>query len=94
MSNISNRMKQYFKGIQMQVDQCYSLAEKARERGFDPELFVESPQAKDLAGRVEKLVGPKGVAAVIRDLKLKGLTEDELVFRVVSDILDKKIGNI
>ncbi len=94
MSNISNRMKQYFKGIQMQVDQCYSLAEKARERGFDPELFVESPQAKDLAGRVEKLVGPKGVAAVIRDLKLKGLTEDELVFRVVSDILDKKIGSI
>ncbi|HDZ16918.1 MAG TPA: DNA polymerase II large subunit, partial [archaeon] len=94
MSEMSKKMEEYFREIQTQVDQCYSTAEKARQKGFDPELFVESPQAKDLAGRVEKLVGPKGVAEVIRNLKSKGLKEDELVFKVVSDILDKKIGNI
>ena len=94
MSDMSKEMEKYFSDIQTQVDQCYSIAEKARQKGRDPELFVESPQAKDLAGRVEKLVGPKGVAEVIRDLKMKGLNEDELVFKVVSDILDKKFGNI
>ena len=91
---MSGAMEIYFKQIQKQVDECYSIAEKARQKGFDPELEVESPQAKDLAGRVEKLVGPLGVAEVIRDLKIKGLTEDELVFKVVADILDKKIGKI
>ena len=94
MSDISKAMEVYFNQIQKQVDKCYSIGEQARQKGFDPELDVESPQAKDLAGRVEKLVGPQGVAEVIRELKIKGLTEDEIVFRVVSDILDKKIGNI
>jgi len=87
-------MESYFNTIQKQVDECYSIAEQARQKGLDPELEVESPQAKDLAARVEKLVGPQGVAEVIRALKLKGLTEDELVFTVVGDILDNKIGDI
>ena len=94
MEDMSKEMEKYFEVIQQQVDKCYSIAERARQKGFDPELFVESPQAKDLAGRVEKLVGPDGVAIIIRELKLKGFSEDELVFRVVADILDKKIGNI
>jgi len=93
MADISKTMELYFNSIQKQVDECYSIAEHARQKGLDPELEVESPQAKDLAGRVEKLVGPKGVAEVIRTLKRKGLTEDELVFKVVADILDNKIGN-
>ncbi|MFW9818763.1 MAG: DNA polymerase II large subunit [Candidatus Thorarchaeota archaeon] len=93
MVNISKTMESYFNAIQKQVDECYSIAERSREKGFDPELEVESPQAKDLAGRVEKLVGPKGVADVIRSLKKKGLTENELVFKVVADILENKIGN-
>ena len=84
----------YFKTIQQEVDRCYSIAEEARQKGLDPELYVESPQAKDLAGRVEKLVGPEGVAKIIRKLKSDGLSEDEIVFRVVSDILDNKVGNI
>ncbi|MFX1451076.1 MAG: DNA polymerase II large subunit [Promethearchaeota archaeon] len=91
---MSKTMELYFNQIQEQVDECYSIAERARQKGLDPELEVESPQAIDLAGRVEKLVGPKGVAEVIRELKEKGLAEDELIFKVVADILDKKIGSI
>ncbi len=94
MPDMSRMMELYFNQIQEKVDKCYSIAEQARQKRLDPELEVESPQAKDLAGRVEKLVGPKGVAEVIRKLKTSGLTEDELVFKVVADILDKKIGNI
>ncbi len=94
MVEISKTMELYFNLIQKQVDECYSIAEHARQKGLDPELEVECPQAKDLAGRVEKLVGPKGVAEIIRTLKKKGLSEDELVFKVVADILDNKIGKL
>ncbi len=94
MVEMSKEMEAYFSQIQNGVDKCYEIADIARQKGLDPELFVESPQAKDLAGRVEKLVGPEGVAKVIRILKEKGKTDDEIVFQVVSDILDQKIGTI
>ncbi|TFG16113.1 MAG: DNA-directed DNA polymerase II large subunit, partial [Promethearchaeota archaeon] len=87
-------MEQYFAEIQQNVDKCYAIAEIARKKGIDPEKFVESPQAKDLAGRVEKLVGPEGVAQIIRDLKRDGKSDDEIAFQVVTDILDKKVGQI
>ncbi|MCJ7647270.1 MAG: DNA polymerase II large subunit, partial [Candidatus Lokiarchaeota archaeon] len=94
MSDLSKKMEEYFTTIQQNVDHCYEIAEKARQKGLDPEIFVESPQAKDLAGRVEKLVGPEGIAEVIRKLKNNGKSDDEIVFQVVSDILEKKLGNI
>ncbi|MHA1455889.1 MAG: hypothetical protein ACTSR5_07885 [Promethearchaeota archaeon] len=94
MSDFSKNMEEYFTTIQQNVDHCYKIAEEARQKGLDPETFVESPQAKDLAGRVEKLVGPEGIANVIRNLKNNGKSDDEIVFKVVSDILDKKLGNI
>ena len=54
---MSKKTGEYFSLLQRDVDKCYEVAENARQKGLDPELFVESPQAKDLAGRVEKLVG-------------------------------------
>ena len=94
MSDLSKKMEEYFSIIQQKVDHCYEIAEEARQKGLDPEIFVESPQAKDLAGRVEKLVGPEGIAEVIRNLKNDGKSDDEIVFQVVSDILEKKLGNM
>ncbi|MFX1393768.1 MAG: DNA polymerase II large subunit [Promethearchaeota archaeon] len=94
MVEISKEMEEYFTSIQNKVNKYYDIAEKARKLGKDPELFVESPQAKDLAGRVEKLVGPEGIADLIRQLKERGKSEDEIVFKVVSDILDKKLGTL
>ena len=94
MVEMSNKVEDYFSLLQRDVDKCYEIAEKARKKGLDPETFVESPQAKDLAGRVEKLVGPMGVADVIRFLKNQGKKEDEIVFQVVSDILSQKVGKI
>jgi DNA polymerase II large subunit len=94
MVEMNNEMKEYFASIQRKVNHCYDIAEQARQKGLDPALSVESPQAKDLAGRVEKLIGPDGVAEVIRDLKKQGKSENEITFHVVQEILDKKIGNI
>jgi len=92
MVEMSEEMREYITSLQQKVDKYYEIAEKARKKGFDPELFVESPQAKDLAGRVEKLVGPDGVADLIRNLKNDGYSEDEIVFKVVSKILEEKLG--
>jgi len=94
MVEMSEETEEYFSNLQKDVDECYEIAEFARQKGLDPEIFVESPQAKDLAGRVEKLVGPLGVAKLIRKLKNLGKSEDEIVFQVVSDILEQKIGII
>ncbi|MFX0070730.1 MAG: DNA polymerase II large subunit [Candidatus Hermodarchaeota archaeon] len=94
MVEMSREMKDYIENLQNQVNLCYDIAERARQKGLDPETYVESPQAKDLAGRVEKLVGPEGVAEVIRNLKNQGKSDDEITFQVVSDILERKIGDI
>ena len=94
MMELSEEMERYFAEIQKNVDKCYAIAESARKKGIDPEKFVESPQAKDLAGRVEKLVGPEGVAQKIRSLKIEGKSDDEIAFQVVGDILEQKIGKI
>ena len=94
MTEMSKTMEEYFSSIQKSVDICYDIAEKARRKGLDPEKYVESPQAKDLAGRVEKLIGPEGVADLIRELKSEGKTDDEIVFHVVTEVLDRKLGDI
>jgi DNA polymerase II large subunit len=94
MTELSEEMELYFAEVQKNVDKCYAIAENARKKGIDPERFVESPQAKDLAGRVEKLVGPEGVAQIIRSLKKEGKSDDEIAFQVVTDILEQKIGKI
>ncbi|MBY8988328.1 MAG: DNA polymerase II large subunit [Candidatus Lokiarchaeota archaeon] len=91
---MSKETEEYFSNLQEDVDECYKIAENARQKGLDPEIFVESPQAKDLGGRVEKLVGPQGVAKLIKKLKTLGKSDDEIVFQVVSDILGQKIGII
>ena len=62
----SPQMRAYFASLQTGIDACYAIATQARKKGLDPEFYVEIPQALDLASRVEQLVGPPGVAPLIR----------------------------
>jgi DNA polymerase II large subunit len=64
----SEEMRRYFAALEEGAEQCYVVARKARAKGLDPELTVEIPLAKDLAARVESLVGPKGIARRIREV--------------------------
>lgn len=75
---VSSEMSQYFSQLQKDIDSCYTIAETARKKGFDPNLTVEIPQAKDLAARVEELVGPKNIAPKIREVT-KNIGNRELV---------------
>jgi len=69
-TNILSEHGHYFQQLTEEFDKIYDLARKARARGFDPAPEPESLVTHDVAERVEKAVGPPGVASRIRDLSL------------------------
>jgi len=91
MTETRQSMEEYFKAIESVVEEAYAIAKKARSLGFDPELIPEIPRAEDLATRVENLVGPPGVAAVISELERK-MSREELAFKVAEMVIDGKFG--
>ena len=70
----SPEMAKYFAELNAKKDEIYDVASKARAMGFDPEDYVDVPQAEDLASRCEELLkdyNVKGVAEVIRQKTLE-----------------------
>ena len=70
----SEDMAKYFAELNAKKDEIYDIATKARSMGFDPEDYVDVPQAEDLASRCEELLkdyNVKGVAEVIRQKTLE-----------------------
>ncbi|MCX9013384.1 MAG: DNA polymerase II large subunit, partial [Candidatus Methanoperedens sp.] len=65
----SDTMLEYFKGLETGLSDAIELANRARANGADPNPEVEIPIAKDLADRVEKLIGVIGVADKLRELE-------------------------
>ncbi|MDW7731660.1 MAG: DNA polymerase II large subunit [Methanolobus sp.] len=63
---VSDSMKAYFEGLESKLGQEIEIANRARSKGKDPKPVIEIPLAKDLADRVENLIGVKGVAEQIR----------------------------
>jgi len=89
----SPEMKAYFESLQREIDRAYEVARKARSQGKDPSLDVEVPQATDMAGRVESLVGPKGVAERIRVL-VKEYGKELAALKIVDEIIEGKFGDL
>ncbi|NJE05493.1 DNA-directed DNA polymerase II large subunit [Thermococcus sp. M36] len=89
----SPEMKAYFEMLQREIDRAYEVARKARAQGMDPSLEVEVPQATDMAGRVESLVGPPGVAERIRAL-VKEYGKELAALKVVDEIIEGKFGDL
>ncbi len=87
----TQEMKAYFKELERQIDEIYEIAKKSRALGYDPELELEIPRAEDLAARVEELVGPPGVAEVIRELE-KEMPREELSLKIAEMIVDGHFG--
>jgi DNA polymerase II large subunit len=55
--NMSEDIENYFENISEEVKTAYTLAKKARKKGYDPEDDVNLPLAKNMAERVEGLIG-------------------------------------
>jgi DNA polymerase II large subunit len=63
---VSDSMREYFEEIESKLHREIDIANSARSKGRDPKPHIEIPLAKDLADRVENLIGVKGVAEQIR----------------------------
>ncbi|MFA5314202.1 MAG: DNA polymerase II large subunit, partial [Methanomassiliicoccales archaeon] len=85
----SEEMRRYFQNLFRDTDRCYDIATRAREVGYDPEVFIEIPQAEDLAARVEKQLSDfnvEGVADIIRDLSSKHESREEVSLLVAKEV--------
>ncbi len=87
---VSEQMQRYFAELKEMALDAQSIAARARKMGFDPTDTVEIPFADDLAGRVENLVGPPGIAKRIRELSPK-MSREKLMFIVAGEVA-REIG--
>ncbi len=69
------------------------IARKARKRGFDPSLQPEIEITRDLAARVEALIGIKGISGRIRELEREGYSREEIALKIGYDFAEEKFGN-
>lgn len=81
----------YTREIQRRFDEIYTLAEQARSKGIDPSLRPEPAVTSDVAERVEKSVGPEGVASRIRELT-ETMPREEVAFKIAEEIVLGKFG--
>jgi DNA polymerase II large subunit DP2. len=80
----------YREELKNNLNKELEIAERVRGKGLDPEVDVEIKIARDLAERVEQLVGPEGVAERIRALWSKD--REELSLQIAMEIARGKIG--
>ena len=78
----------YFEMLEAKTEELYDIAREARKQGKDLELEPEIPLAKDLAERVEGLVGPEGVAKRIKKLE-ESMSREEVAFQIAKEIATK-----
>ena len=78
----------YFDRLEAETHHLYEIANEARSKGLDVETETEVPLAKDLAERVEGLVGPEGVAQRIKELE-QDITREEVAFEIAAEIFCK-----
>ena len=79
----------YFDRLEADTHHLYDIANEARSKGLDVETKTEVPLAKDLAERVEGLVGPEGVAQRIKELE-QDITREEVAFEIAAEIASGK----
>jgi DNA polymerase II large subunit len=75
---MKSKIDSYFKKIEEVVAGTYKIAQKARKKGYDPEDYVSVHHAKNMAERVEGLIGAllpqiinSGLAKRIQELENK-----------------------
>jgi DNA polymerase II large subunit len=81
----------YFQRLKDELDRIYDLARQARAEGFDPSPEPESVVTQDVAERVEKAVGPVGVASRIRELS-HAMQRELVALKMAEEIALSKYG--
>ena len=81
---------EYFEYLETLLEEEYQIAQKARKQWKDPVPEIEIPRAKDMADRVESLVGPRGIAETIRELDGKGFSREDIALKVIDTIIESQ----
>lgn len=87
-------IRKYHDTLLAELERVYKIAEVARQKGLDPELRVEIPVAKNMAERVEKLIGIDGLASRIVELEEQGTSREMMCFKIAEEIVDGKFGDM
>ncbi|MFC6905346.1 DNA polymerase II large subunit [Halalkalicoccus tibetensis] len=83
--------ERYFERIESRLDEAFNRAERARKRGGDPRPEVEIPVAKDMADRVENILGIPGVAERVRELE-EEMSREEAALALAEDFAEGRVG--
>ena len=83
----------YFDVLEDRVDDALELANRARSEGADPADEVEIPIARDIADRVENLVGIDGVADRIRAFEDEEESREDVALRLADAFADGDLGD-
>ncbi|RLI29295.1 DNA polymerase II large subunit, partial [Candidatus Bathyarchaeota archaeon] len=89
----SKKYERYFRKLETELERIYRVASEARSRGLDPYARPEPKLSKDLAERVEFLVGPKGVADHIREFSLK-MSREEVALKIAEEVVYGVFGRL
>ena len=84
--------ERYFERLEEQLDEAFDRARTARERGLDPEPEIEIPVARDMADRVENILGIDGVAERVRELEGE-MAREEAALELVTDFVEGTVGD-
>ncbi|WP_247730842.1 DNA-directed DNA polymerase II large subunit [Halovivax limisalsi] len=84
--------ERYFESLEAQLDEAFDVAERARSRGGDPEPEVEIPVARDMADRVENILGIDGVAERVRELEGE-MSREEAALELAVDFAEGRVGD-
>lgn len=92
MEQYNNISQSYFSKLEQKLFIEIDIANKARMNGGDPHPFVEIPLAKDLAERVENLIGVSNIANRIREL-ISIYTREEAALHIGREIAEGQVGH-
>ena len=89
MAEASPETENYFSKLNSKLSRCYSVANRARSLGFDPEDKADIPLAKNLAERVEGLI-----SAVKPEIISSGLAQRIEELEEEHDVLSLEVAMI
>ncbi|MFD1687911.1 DNA polymerase II large subunit, partial [Halolamina salifodinae] len=84
--------ERYFERMEERLDEAFDRAEAARAQGYDPQTEIEIPVARDMADRVENILGIPGVAERVRELEGQ-MSREEAALELVEDFVDGSVGD-
>ena len=84
-------ISEYFEKLETELQACFAIASEARKNGEDPSLSPEILPARDLAERVENLIGIPGIAQRIRQLN-ETMSREEAALEIGLDFAKGEFG--